>query len=188
MASRPLHHAARPILSDPGGIYQILALLQDREELTTQRWTVTSVNPTCPHPLQIAGHPTISSTGPGNSGYLRRRRPLQNSGHRLTPALAHPLYQDPHHPVIGDPVFYATYGFLAMARPGLHPPLGNLRLMLSNHRTLAYRSNRDSLRSLRGAPPIWLASHRPIGKMSDPQHAQPLRSRMHTLRTLWDLR
>ena len=68
------------------------------------------------------------------------------------------------------------------------PPLGNLRLLLSHHRARAYRSNRDSLRALRGAPPIWLASRRPVGKLSEHQHTQPLRSRMHTLRTLWDLR
>ena len=68
------------------------------------------------------------------------------------------------------------------------PPLGNLRLLLSHHRGLAYRVNRDILRSLRGAPPIWLKSHRPLGKLSAPQRPQPLRSRMHTLRTLWDLR
>ena len=36
------------------------------------------------------------------------------------------------------------------------PPLGNLRLLLSHHRALAYRSNRDTLRALRGAPPTGL--------------------------------
>ena len=38
--------------------------------------------------------------------------------------------------------------------PDRAPPLGHLRHMLSHHRSLAYRANRDSLRGLRGAPPI----------------------------------
>ena len=44
-----------------GGIYQILALNLDRDELITQRWFVTSTNPTRPHPLHKAGHPTTTA-------------------------------------------------------------------------------------------------------------------------------
>ena len=71
--------------------------------------------------------------------------------------------------------------------PDCTPPLGNLRHLLSHHRTLAYRANRDSLRGRRGAPPIWVASYLPQGPFPG-QSAQNLRSRTHTLRTLWDLR
>ena len=35
--------------------------------------------------------------------------------------------------------------------------------MLSHHRVLAYRANRDSIRAARGAPPIWEDSHQSVG-------------------------
>ena len=86
-------------------------------------------------------------------GYLYRRRPHQKPGQKLATVLTTPFYQDPHHLAVGHLVFHTTYGLLVMAWPGRTPPLGNLRLLLSHHRALAYRSNRDSLRAIRGAPP-----------------------------------
>ena len=71
--------------------------------------------------------------------------------------------------------------------PDCAPPLGNLRNLLSHHRTLAYRANRDSLRGLRGAPPIWASSFLLPGPLPGGS-GHTLRSRTHTLRTLWDLR
>ena len=71
--------------------------------------------------------------------------------------------------------------------PDHAPSLGNLRHKLSHHRSLAYRANRDALRGLRGAPPIWVSSHLPQGPFPD-WSGHTLRSRTHTLRTLWDLR
>ena len=68
------------------------------------------------------------------------------------------------------------------------PPLGNLRSMLSHHRLLAYRINRDRLREDRGAPPIWLDSHQSVGPASWSRRTQPLRQRVRALRSLWDLR
>ena len=68
------------------------------------------------------------------------------------------------------------------------PPLGNLRSMLSHHRVLAYRANRDHLRALRGAPPIWSSSHQLVGASTWLHRDQPLRKRFQALRTLWDLR
>ena len=62
------------------------------------------------------------------------------------------------------------------------PPFGNLRSMLSHHRVLAYRANRDNLRTRRGAPPIWSSSHKAIGPSSGIIRSQSLRKRV------WDLR
>ena len=68
------------------------------------------------------------------------------------------------------------------------PPLGNLRAALSHHRVLAYRSNRDSIRNNRGAPPVWLDSHQSVGATAWTPRALPLRKRVQALRTYWDLR
>ena len=68
------------------------------------------------------------------------------------------------------------------------PPLGNLRSMLSHHRVLAYRVNRDKIRTQRGAPPIWSSSHQALGLTSGIHRGQPLRKRVQALRTFWDLR
>ena len=71
--------------------------------------------------------------------------------------------------------------------PDCAPLLGNLRHLLSLHRALAYRANRDFLRGRRGAPlsgqhPFYLRGPFP-GQLT-----QKLSARTHTLRTLWDLR
>ena len=68
------------------------------------------------------------------------------------------------------------------------PPLGNLRSMLSHHRAIAYRVNRDHLRATRGAEPIWSDSHLLTTITSGRTWAHPLRQRVHSLRTVWDLR
>ena len=68
------------------------------------------------------------------------------------------------------------------------PPLGNLRAMLSYHRALAYRMNRDALRAQRGAPPIWLDTLQTAGATAWLHRSQPLRKRVQALRTFWDLR
>ena len=68
------------------------------------------------------------------------------------------------------------------------PPLGNLHAMLSHHRVLAYRANRDHLRAIRGAPPIWVNSHQSVGAHSWFPRPRPLRKRVQALRTYWDLR
>ena len=60
--------------------------------------------------------------------------------------------------------------------------------MLSLHRVLAYRSNRDSLRHARGAPPIWLDSQQSVGPAAWSHSSHPLRQRVQALRSLWDLR
>ena len=60
--------------------------------------------------------------------------------------------------------------------------------MLSHHRVLAYRTNRDRLRENRGAPPIWLDTHQSVGPASWSRRSQPLRERVRALRSLWDLR
>ena len=75
-----------------------------------------------------------------------------------------------------------------MGITGRSPPLGNLRTMLSHHRVLAYRSNRDRIRGDRGAPPIWLDTHQSVGPAAWVHRSQPLRQRVQALRSLWDLR
>ena len=75
-----------------------------------------------------------------------------------------------------------------MGVAGRLPPLGNLRTMLSHHRVLAYRSNRDRLRVERGARPIWMDSHQSVGPAAWVHRLQPLRQRVQALRSLWDLR
>ena len=60
--------------------------------------------------------------------------------------------------------------------------------MLSQHRVLAYRTNRDRYREARGAPPIWVNSHQSDGPASWLCRSQPLRQRVRALRSLWDLR
>ena len=121
-------------------------------------------------------------------GYLYRRRPHQKPGQKLATVLTTPFYQDPHHLAVGHLVFHTTYGLLVMAWPGRHPatrqpppaaesPPGP-RLPIQPG-----LSTRDQ-----GSPPIWVTSHRPVGTMSAPQRKQPLRSRLYTLRTFWDLR
>ena len=60
--------------------------------------------------------------------------------------------------------------------------------MLSHHRSLAYRINRDALRAQRGAPPIWMDSHQSVGAAAWLHRSQPLRKRVQALRTFWDLR
>ena len=72
--------------------------------------------------------------------------------------------------------------------PARTPPLGNLRTMLSHHRARAYRTNRDRLRSERGALPIWHDSHQFVGPTPWSRRSQPLRQRVRALRSLWDLR
>ena len=72
--------------------------------------------------------------------------------------------------------------------PDSTPPLGNLRSMLSHHRVLAYRTNRDSYREDRGAPSIWVTSHQTVGPASWLRRSLPLRQRVRALRSLWDLR
>ena len=74
------------------------------------------------------------------------------------------------------------------AGPACSPPLRNLRSTLSYHWALAYRTNRDTLRGHRGAPPLWLASLLSTGIPSGNLSRQPLCKRVHSLRTLWDLR
>ena len=74
-----------------------------------------------------------------------------------------------------------------MGITGRSPPLGNLRTMLSHHRVLAYRSNRDRIRGDRGAPPIWLDTHQSVGPAAWVHRSQPLRQRVQALRSLWDL-
>ena len=68
------------------------------------------------------------------------------------------------------------------------PPLGSLHALTSHHRVLAYRTNRDNIRTTRGAPPIWEDSHQSFGAFSWFSRPQPLRQQVHALRTLWDLR
>ena len=68
------------------------------------------------------------------------------------------------------------------------PPLGNLRSMLSYHRVIAYRANRDKIREHRGAHPIWSSSHQAKGTTSWIHRGQPLRQRVQPMRNLWDLR
>ena len=72
--------------------------------------------------------------------------------------------------------------------PDRSPPLGNLRTMLSHHRALAYRTNRDHLRSDRGALPIWRDSHQSVGLTAWLRRSQTLRQRVRAFRSLWDLR
>ena len=60
--------------------------------------------------------------------------------------------------------------------------------MLSHHRVLAYRANRDLIRAQRGAPPIWENSHQWVGATSWFSRPRPLRKRVQALRTFWDLR
>ena len=72
--------------------------------------------------------------------------------------------------------------------PDNTPPLGNLRAMLSHHRVLAYRTNRDRLRTDRGALPIWTDTHQTVGPASWLCRSPPLRQRVRALRSLWDLR
>ena len=59
--------------------------------------------------------------------------------------------------------------------------------MLSHHRVLAYRANRDHLRAQRGAASIWSESHLATSASPRLNRGQPLRQRVHGLRTLWDL-
>ena len=59
--------------------------------------------------------------------------------------------------------------------------------MLSHHRVLAYRVNRDRIRATRGAPPIWEDSHQTVGALSWFPRPRPLRKRVQALRTHWDL-
>ena len=66
---------------------------------------------------------------------------------------------------------------------GTHP-LGSVRATLSYHRVLAYRSNRDSVRSRRGAPPIWLDSYQSFGAALWLARSQPLRKQALALCTL----
>ena len=72
--------------------------------------------------------------------------------------------------------------------PDGSPPLGNLRTLLSHHRVLAYRANRDRIRADRGAPPIWLDTFQSVGPAAWVHRSQPLRKRVQALRSLWDLR
>ena len=72
--------------------------------------------------------------------------------------------------------------------PDCSPPLGNLRATLSHHRVQAYRSNRDTTRGERGAPPLWLDSHQSVGITAWSPRVLPLRKRVQALRTYWDLR
>ena len=74
------------------------------------------------------------------------------------------------------------------ARPERSSPLGNLRATLRHQRMLACRTNRDLIRSDRGASLMWLDSHQSMGAASWFSRAQPLRKRVQALRTLWDLR
>ena len=74
------------------------------------------------------------------------------------------------------------------AGPDGSPPLGNLRATLSHQRVLAYRTNRDLIRSGRGASPTWLDSHQSMGAASWSYRSRSLRKRVQALRTLWDLR
>ena len=74
------------------------------------------------------------------------------------------------------------------AGPVGHPPLGNLRAMLSHHRARAYRTNRDALRAQRDAPPIWMDTLQTVGAKIWLHRSQPLRKRVQALRTHWDLR
>ena len=60
--------------------------------------------------------------------------------------------------------------------------------MLSHHRVLAYRTNRDLIRAKRGAPPVWEDSHQTVGATAWFSQTRPLRKRVQALRTLWDLR
>ena len=60
--------------------------------------------------------------------------------------------------------------------------------MLSHHRVLAYRTNRDRLRADRGASPIRTDSHQTVGPASRLRRIQPLRQRVRALRSSWDLR
>ena len=68
------------------------------------------------------------------------------------------------------------------------PPLGSFHALMSHQRVLAYRTNRDSLRATRGAPPIWEDSHQSLGASSWFSRPLPLRKRVHAVRTLLDLR
>ena len=60
--------------------------------------------------------------------------------------------------------------------------------MVSHYRALAYRTNRDHLRALRGAPPTWSDTHLVTRATPWLKPGQPLRQRVQGLRTLWDLR
>ena len=60
--------------------------------------------------------------------------------------------------------------------------------MVSHHRALAYRANRDHLRAQRGAAPIWSDSHLLPRAHPGLPRGQPLRQRVQGLRTIWDLR
>ena len=71
------------------------------------------------------------------------------------------------------------------AGPEGSPPLGNLRATLSHQRVLAYCTNRDLIRSGRGASPTWVDSHQSMGAASWSHRSQPLRKRVQALRTLW---
>ena len=53
---------------------------------------------------------------------------------------------------------------------------------------LAYRANRGHLRAQRGAAPIWSESHLATSASPWLNRGQPLRQRVHSVRTLWDLR
>ena len=66
--------------------------------------------------------------------------------------------------------------------PDSKPPLGPLCSMISHHCALAYRSDRDHLRSLRGAPPIWSSNDQSVGAATWFPGTQPLRKRVHALR------
>ena len=57
--------------------------------------------------------------------------------------------------------------------PDRSPPLGNLHHMLSHHRSLAYRANRDAIRGLRGALPH-------LGGLTSPPRTIPGLVRLYT--------
>ena len=113
---------------------------------------------------------------------LSKNRDLSSLRHSPVPSIRH------HHLSLQAMLQLTPSTSWHWIGPDSAPPLGNLRSMLSYHRVLAYRTNRDRLREDRGAPPIWLDSHQSVGPASWSRCTQPLRQRVRALRSLWDLR
>ena len=116
----------------------------------------------------IKGHPERSDTPPsawsrqqwGNylADGLTKHRDIGSLSFSPIPTLR--LYSIPFPALLASIPTSSVWQWIG---PDCAPPLGNFRHLLSLHRAMAYRANRDSLRGHRGAPPIWVASYLPQG-------------------------